>query len=101
MDNRAQHCTNCGLSGHFFRNCMSPVTSYGIIAVKYPNINKSLFSKSIINNRNDYLQFLLIQRKDSISYVEFIRGKYNPYDDEYICKLLRGMTQNENNNLYR
>jgi len=99
MDNRAQHCTNCGLSGHFFRNCMSPVTSYGIIAVKYPNINKSLFSKSIINNRNDYLQFLLIQRKDSISYVEFIRGKYNPYDDEYICKLLRGMTQNEQQQL--
>ena len=97
MDNRIQHCTNCGLSGHFFRNCMSPVTSYGIIAVKYPNnMNvSSLFSKSTINNRDDSLHFLLIQRKDSISYVEFIRGKYNPQDNEYICKLLRNMTQKE------
>jgi len=97
MDNRIQHCTNCGLSGHFFRNCMSPVTSYGIIAVKYPNnMNvSSLFSKSTINNRDDSLHFLLIQRKDSISYVEFIRGKYNPQDNEYISKLLRNMTQKE------
>ena len=54
MDNRIQHCTNCGLSGHFFRNCMSPVTSYGIIAVKYPNnMNlSSLFLKSTINLLN-------------------------------------------------
>ena len=97
MDNRIQHCTNCGLSGHFFRNCMSPVTSYGIIAVKYSNtINiSSLFLKSNINNKNDSIQFLLIQRKDSISYVEFIRGKYNQYDEEYIGKLLRGMTKKE------
>ena len=97
MDNRIQHCTNCGLSGHFFRNCMSPVTSYGIIAVKYPNnMNvSSLFLKSTINNRDDSLHFLLIQRKDSISYVEFIRGKYNTQDNEYICKLLRNMTQKE------
>ena len=55
----------------------------------------SLFSKSHINNRNDSLYFLLIQRKDSIAYVEFIRGKYNVYEEDYICKLLRGMTQKE------
>ena len=101
MDNRIQHCTNCGLSGHFFRNCMSPVTSYGIIAIKYSNdINtSSLFKRSNINNKNDSIQFLLIQRKDSISYVEFIRGKYNQYDDDYISKLLRGMTQKEHFNI--
>ena len=98
---RIQHCTNCGLSGHFFRNCMLPVTSYGIIAVKYHNdINvSSLFLKSNHINRNDSIQFLLIQRKDSISYVEFIRGKYNTYDEDYICKLLRCMTQKEQQNL--
>jgi len=80
---------------------MSPVTSYGIIAIKYSDDTNlsSLFLKSIINNKNDSLQFLLIQRKDSISYVEFIRGKYNQYDDEYISKLLRGMTQKEHDNI--
>jgi 8-oxo-dGTP pyrophosphatase MutT (NUDIX family) len=101
MDIRIQHCTNCGLSGHFFRNCMLPVTSYGIIAVKFPNdINvSSLFLNSNNINKNDAIQFLLIQRKDSISYVEFIRGKYNSYDEEYICKLLQGMTENEQCNI--
>jgi 8-oxo-dGTP pyrophosphatase MutT (NUDIX family) len=56
----------------------------------------SLFSKTTtISNGNDSIQFLLIQRKDSLSFVEFIRGKYNPYEDEYIGRLLRGMTQRE------
>ena len=99
-NNRIQHCTNCGFTGHIFRNCLSPVTSYGIIAVRYMDdkyIN-SLYSKNIsIDNGNDSLQFLLIQRKDSLSFVEFIRGKYNPYDDEYLILLLQGMTQNEQN----
>lgn len=102
LNNRTHHCTNCGLSGHVFRNCMSPVTSYGIIAVKYSNeVNtSSLFSKSnTINNGNDSIEFLLIQRKDSLAYVEFIRGKYNPYEEDYICKLLRGMTQFEQQQL--
>ena len=98
INNRIQHCTNCGLSGHVFRNCLSPVTSYGIISVRYMNdINiSSLFSKATtISNGNDSIQFLLIQRKDSLSFVEFIRGKYNPYEDEYLGRLLRGMTQKE------
>jgi 8-oxo-dGTP pyrophosphatase MutT (NUDIX family) len=98
MDNRTQHCTNCGLTGHVFRNCLSPVTSYGIIAIRYLDDlnNLSLYSKSTnINNGIDNIQFLLIQRKDSLSFVEFIRGKYNPNDDEYIGRLLRNMTFSE------
>jgi 8-oxo-dGTP pyrophosphatase MutT (NUDIX family) len=99
MDNsRIQHCTNCGLSGHIFRNCLSPVTSYGIIAIRYLNDNiiNSLFSKeTILNTNTDYLQFLLIQRKDSLSFVEFIRGKYNTSDDEYLIRLIKGMTIKE------
>jgi 8-oxo-dGTP pyrophosphatase MutT (NUDIX family) len=101
-NNRNQHCTNCGLSGHVFRNCLSPVTSYGLIAVKYSNddCNTSLFSKNInLNNGNDSIQFLLIQRKDSLSFVEFIRGKYNPYEEDYIARLIRGMTILEQQNL--
>lgn len=96
--NRIQICSNCGLNGHVFRNCLAPVTSYGIIALRYnnnTNIN-SLYTKSNnINNGSDELEFLLIQRKDSLSFVEFIRGKYNPEDEEYICRLFRGMTQRE------
>jgi 8-oxo-dGTP pyrophosphatase MutT (NUDIX family) len=101
-NNRNQHCTNCGLSGHIFRNCLSPVTSYGLIAIRYTNdiVYNSLYSKAnTISNGNDSIQFLLIQRKDSLSFVEFIRGKYNPYEEEYLTRLLRGMTKNEQNNI--
>jgi 8-oxo-dGTP pyrophosphatase MutT (NUDIX family) len=101
-NNRNQHCTNCGLSGHIFRNCLSPVTSYGLIAVKYlsDDSQTSLFSKNTtLNNGNDSIQFLLIQRKDSLAFVEFIRGKYNPYEDEYLGRLLRGMTDKEQANV--
>jgi 8-oxo-dGTP pyrophosphatase MutT (NUDIX family) len=98
INNRNQHCTNCGLGGHVFRNCLSPVTSYGLIAIRYMNelAGNSLYSKSnTISNANDSIQFLLIKRKDSLAFVEFIRGKYNPYEEEYLARLLRGMTQNE------
>lgn len=93
---RIQHCTNCGLTGHLFRNCLSPVTSYGLIAVRYQEDTylTSLFSPTV-SNGNDSLQFLMIRRKNSLSFVEFIRGKYNLQDEAYLSKLMRSMTQRE------
>jgi 8-oxo-dGTP pyrophosphatase MutT (NUDIX family) len=96
--NRVQQCTNCGLFGHVFRNCLSPVTSYGIIAIKYTNNDhiESLYKRlNNVNNGKENVEFLLIQRKDSLAFVEFIRGKYNPLDEEYLGRLLRGMTKRE------
>lgn len=98
ITNRTLHCTNCGINGHLFRNCLSPVTSYGVIAVRYANDANiaSLYSKSTnISNGNDSIQFLLIQRKDSLAFVEFIRGKYTQYDDSYIGSLMKRMTHSE------
>ena len=40
-------------------------------------------------------EFLMIQRKDSICYVDFVRGKYNIFDARYIQRLLAGMTTEE------
>ena len=95
---RIQYCTNCGLSGHLFRNCLSPVTSYGVIAVRYRRDTHitSLFSLSnTISNGYEHIQFLMIKRKHSLSFVEFIRGKYHAQDDMYLEKLMYGMTQKE------
>ena len=95
---RTQHCTNCGLNGHVFRNCQSPVTSYGLIAVRYGENQTvpSVFSKALhLPSRIDSLEFLLIQRKDSLSFVVFIRGKYNLNEPAYIITLLKGMTSKE------
>ena len=85
---RMQYCTNCGIPGHLFRNCTEPVTSYGVIAMR---LQPSHPPHSI--------QFLLIKRKDSISFIELIRGKYNPYDNVYIGTLLRNMTISEQQRL--
>ena len=48
----------------------------------------------------DDLKFLMIQRKDSISYVEFIRGKYNIDKSDYLFWLFSDMTEKERQNIY-
>ena len=99
---RSPYCTNCGKSGHAFRNCMSPVTSYGLIAVRYMDnsLTQPLHSTSAhITPPSSSLQFLLIRRKDSLSFVEFIRGKYSHLELKYISNLLRNMTQTEQQQL--
>jgi 8-oxo-dGTP pyrophosphatase MutT (NUDIX family) len=88
LANRVQLCTNCGLHGHIFRNCGAPVTSYGVIAMRFG-----------VQYKHDTIQFLLIKRKDSLSFIELIRGKYNLNDQEYIGILLENMTQSEQQRL--
>lgn len=73
-------CANCGNIGHTFRDCTAPVMSYGVIAIQF------------IENIPYYL---LIRRRDSISYVEFLRGKYKLSDPDYITLLINGMTCDE------
>ena len=41
------------------------------------------------------MQFLMIKRRDSISFLEFMRGKYQPSDEAYVGTLLRNMTMDE------
>ena len=91
-------CTNCGIEGHVYRMCLSPITSYGIIAVKNLSniINKSAYcsNEEILTGSTSSIpiQFLMICRKDSLSFVEFIRGKYNPADEAYLGSLFKNMT---------
>jgi 8-oxo-dGTP pyrophosphatase MutT (NUDIX family) len=95
------YCTNCGGFGHVFRNCQAPVTSYGIIAIR--NVSNTEMNSKLCSMRNlitgmdnaNELQFLLIQRRDSLSFIEFVRGKYSITETEYISKLFRNMTRKE------
>ena len=45
--------------------------------------------------KNNRVEYLMIQRKDSLSFMEFIRGKYSLSNVEYIKKLLSYMTFSE------
>ena len=74
------YCGNCGKNGHIYKECQEPITSLGIIG--YKNING-------IN------KYILIQRKHSYGYVEFVRGKYNLKNIKYINHLFNEMSKNE------
>jgi 8-oxo-dGTP pyrophosphatase MutT (NUDIX family) len=94
-------CTNCGEIGHQQRICSAPVSSYGIILfrIKDPNWNplEKLATQETINNivQIEDVEFCLIQRKDSIGFVELVRGKYKLSDLEYIRHQISGMTEKE------
>jgi 8-oxo-dGTP pyrophosphatase MutT (NUDIX family) len=45
------------------------------------------------------VDFLLIRRRDSLGYIDILRGKYKLTDTEYIKQQLRGMTFAEQQNL--
>jgi hypothetical protein len=61
-------CANCGGVGHIYKSCNHPVISYGVICYQ---MFYDLDTNSI------YPKYLMVQRKDSLNYVEFIRGKYD------------------------
>ena len=77
---RPQCCRNCGLNGHLYKDCPHPIMSFGIICYKIVN---------------DDIKYIMIQRKDSLSFMEFVRGKYNIDDTKYILKLIEYMTDSE------
>ena len=69
-----QFCNNCAKQGHLFNQCKMPITSIGIVA----------FRKMPSGAR----KYLMICRKDSLGYIEFLRGKYPLYNKEYIQALI-------------
>lgn len=88
-------CNNCGNKGHLFYQCKQPITSIGIIVFKNKNCVSNV--SNVSNDSNDITnrEYLLIRRKDSIGYVEFMRGKYNIYSKLYLTNIISEMTLEE------
>lgn len=119
MNSPKNTCLNCGKSGHQVKSCKEPVISYGIVCF---NINSQLgitnknmenyfynkfidiseFNYSNLNNIKlipyfyDKIKILMIRRKNSMNYIEFLRGKYDIEDKAQIQKLFQLMTLEEN-----
>ena len=84
MNKNTCQCNNCGKQGHLFHQCKLAITSYGIIVCR-PSING--------------LQFLMLRRKDSFGYIDFIRGKYSPYNIFQIQSIVDEMSNTEKERL--
>jgi len=83
-------CNNCGKLGHLFHNCRVPVTSIGIIPLRI--VKK--FNADLKHVEN-VIELLIIKRKDSLAFIDFMRGKYIMEDKNYILNLLNNMSINE------
>ena len=73
-------CSNCGKNGHSFSQCKHPITSIGIIAFR---IKKSK------------IEYLMIRRKDTLGFVDFMRGKYPLNNKRHIMNIIDEMTMDE------
>jgi len=74
-------CQNCGSKGHHHRDCKEPKSSLGVIAYTKDN--------------NNTIKYLMICRRNTIGFVQFLRGQYVNSDIEYIQKLFNVMTTQE------
>ena len=92
------NCSNCGEYGHSFKHCPAPVLSYGLLVFRFKNPAWSL--ESVLCSPSPTLsglensggvEVLMICRRDSLRFVEFIRGKYTIKDTAYIKQLLENM----------
>lgn len=118
-DNRDILCTNCSSSRHVYKQCPEPVTSLGFILVTFGDLKQPNHDKEIDLNKEDMLEtqtrvliesnidriivsnayynikFLMISRKYSVGYVEFIRGRYRPEKIDQVIYLFKQMMQCE------
>jgi ADP-ribose pyrophosphatase YjhB (NUDIX family) len=115
--NNKKFCTNCNKHNHEYKECKEPITSWGIILIDFSHLNINNLNHNDINlkkhiyninlqNKNDIeniskymnnIKFLLIQRRHSIGFMDFIRGKYKIDNIEQINNLFQYMHQNEIN----
>ena len=77
-------CNNCGKNGHMFHQCKLPTTSYGVI---------------VFRSSTEGLQFLMIRRKNSFGYIDFIRGKYSINNLAQINTIVDEMSLDEKNRI--
>tara|TARA_B110000879_G_C11079698_1_gene474255 strand:- start:136 stop:966 length:831 start_codon:yes stop_codon:yes gene_type:complete len=82
MEKKRDYCNNCGNFGHMYGNCRHPILSYGVILYNYGEDGEP--------------SIVLVERKDSLSYIEFMRGKYKSiFDVEYIKLLFSRFSKKE------
>ena len=77
---KSYFCKNCGKRGHLYHQCNKSIISTGIIAFK---------------KIDNVINYLMICRKDSLGYVDFMRGKYPLNNILYLKNIISEMTLGE------
>ena len=78
------YCNNCGKIGHMYNQCKIPIISIGVIAFRF---------------HENQIQYLMIRRKETLGFIDFMRGKYSITNDEYILNMMKQMTTTEKDKL--
>jgi 8-oxo-dGTP pyrophosphatase MutT (NUDIX family) len=73
-------CKNCGKNGHNLAKCAHPITSYGIVA--YRIIEEEIY-------------YLMVCRKNSLGYIDILRGHYDINNKTHTQNLIDEMTLKE------
>ena len=88
MNNKQNNfCNNCGKYGHVFNQCKHPITSIGFIVYRF--------------NDDNNIEYLLIRRKDTLGFIDFMRGKYDINNKLYILNIINEMTVSEKEKLLK
>jgi len=74
-------CNNCGKTGHSFYQCKLPIISNGIIAFRTTPDGKR--------------EYLMVRRKETLGFIDFLRGKYSVNNTAYIANMVKQMTADE------
>ena len=109
-------CHNCGKTGHQYDMCRDPITSIGIIGVHFDDSKygdmllknttikqsntgiKSLMEQGIEQPNSSWanaMSFIMVQRRCSLGFLEFMRGRYQVSNYRQIISLFQQMTHNE------
>jgi hypothetical protein len=129
MNKNNKFCNNCGKKNHEYKECKDPITSIGVILFKinnninykdvisyfdelnYDDIMNYLYSNNyginansennieIFGNIKNMIEFLMIKRKYTLGYIEFIRGRYQIDNIDGLVFLFQQMTKEEINNI--
>jgi ADP-ribose pyrophosphatase YjhB (NUDIX family) len=116
-----KYCNNCGQLGHIYKDCSRPVTSFGIICYAMrsrahyshddsappplPTEMRTLTPYNALGHpgfvaaADARFRFLMIRRKDSLGFVDFMRGRYNLHNRQHIRNLIDEMTMGEKRRL--
>ena len=79
------YCNNCGEKGHVFRDCGQPIMSCGLILLNSEHLPCDPATVKV----------LMVRRKHSMAFTEFVRGKYDVGNVPFIKKLFANMTFGE------